>query len=122
MGGSSLGGRLALEVAARGRAASVTALSPAGFWTRDRELTYVKGVFWAMYSAGAALRPLGPAMAGSTAGRGGLYAAVVGRPARVGPGQGAGGMTAVLGGEPGIRGILAEAFPFTARGPVEVPG
>src|SRR5258708_27647798 len=32
--GSSLGGRLALEVAARGRAASVTALSPAGVWAR----------------------------------------------------------------------------------------
>jgi len=39
MGGSSLGGRLALEVAARNRAASVTALSPAGFWTRARELS-----------------------------------------------------------------------------------
>ena len=121
MGGSSLGGRLALEVAARDRAASVTALSPAGFWTRDRELAYVKGVFWAMYSAGAALRPLGPAMAGSTAGRAVLYAAIVSRPSRVGPEQAAGDMTAFVGAKPAIRAILAEAFPFTARVPLEVP-
>ena len=35
--GNSLGGRLALETGALGRAASVTALSPAGFWRSDRE-------------------------------------------------------------------------------------
>jgi alpha-beta hydrolase superfamily lysophospholipase len=39
--GNSLGGWVALELAQRGRALSVTALSPAGGWTRPRDLRRV---------------------------------------------------------------------------------
>jgi pimeloyl-ACP methyl ester carboxylesterase len=121
IGGSSLGGRLALEAAVRGRAASVTALSPAGFWTTGRELAYVRGVFWAMYSAGTALSPLGPRLAASTAGRAVLYAAIVARPSQVSAEQATGDMAAFMRAKPAMRAILAEAFPFAGRVPAEVP-
>jgi pimeloyl-ACP methyl ester carboxylesterase len=121
VGGSSLGGRLALEVAARGRAASVTALSPAGFWTRRGELGYVRGVFGVMSAAGAALRPAGGVLAGCTAGRAVLYAAIVARPSRVSAGQAAGDLAAFVRARPAVRAILAEAFPFAARIPAGVP-
>ena len=66
--GNSLGGRLALEAGAAGRAASVTALSPAGFWRSERELGYAKSVFRAMEILGARLRA-GGAQAGQQHGR-----------------------------------------------------
>lgn len=119
--GSSLGGRLALEMAVRGRAASVTALSPAGFWTRQRELRYVKTVFWAMNSVGTTLWPLRPALSYSTAGRALLYAAIVSKPSQISPEQAMGDMTAFLLAKPAMRAILAEAFPFTATIPDRVP-
>lgn len=119
--GSSLGGRLALELAVRGRAASVTALSPAGFWTRERELRYVKTVFWAMNAAGTALRPLRPALSYSTAGRALLYAAIVSRPSQISPEQAMGDMTAFLEAKSAMHAILVEAFPFTANIPDQVP-
>src|SRR5215813_12057294 len=121
LAGSSLGGRLALEVAARGRAASVTALSPAGFWTRSRELRYVKTVFGAMQTTGTALRPFAPGLAHSTAGRALLYAAIVSKPSQVTPQQAIGDMTAFLQAKPIMRAILAEASPFTAHIPRQVP-
>src|SRR5258707_10656178 len=74
-----------------------------------------------MYWAGAALRPMGPELAGSPAGRAVLYGAIVSRPSRVGAEQAAGDMTAFVGAKPAIRAILAEAFPFAARVPLEVP-
>ena len=49
--GNSLGGALALIAGARGRAATVTGLSPAGFWARDWEFSYAKGVFAAAHFA-----------------------------------------------------------------------
>jgi pimeloyl-ACP methyl ester carboxylesterase len=119
--GSSLGGRLALELGVRGRAASVTALSPAGFWTRGRELVWVRGVFGAMCGAGVVLRPAGAGLAGSVAGRAVMYAAAVARPSRVSAGQAAGDMAAFVRARPAVRAILAEAFPFAGRVPAGVP-
>jgi pimeloyl-ACP methyl ester carboxylesterase len=121
IGGSSLGGRLALELAARGRAASATALSPAGFWTTDRELRYAKAVFWAMHTVGTALRPLNAALSCSPAGRAVVYAAIVSRPSQITPGQAFGDMTAFLDTKDVIRAILREAFPFTSNIPRHVP-
>src|SRR5215469_13669491 len=46
LAGNSLGGRLALEAGAAGRAASVTALSPAGFWRGEREVRRARALFW----------------------------------------------------------------------------
>ena len=45
LAGNSLGGRLALEAGAVGRAASVTALSPAGFFRNRADMVYARAIF-----------------------------------------------------------------------------
>jgi pimeloyl-ACP methyl ester carboxylesterase len=119
--GNSLGGRLALEVGALGRAASVTALSPAGFWRSERELGYAKAVFRAMETLGARLEPVAPRLAGSTAGRAVLYATVVHHPSRMSPEQALGDMRAFMAASPALNAILTEASPFEGQIPADVP-
>jgi pimeloyl-ACP methyl ester carboxylesterase len=119
--GNSLGGRLALEAGALGRAASVTALSPAGFWRSERELGYAKAVFRTMQALGARLEPAAPRLAGSTAGRAVLYASVVHRPSRMSPEQALGDMRAFMAACPALNAILAEASPFEGEIPAGVP-
>ena len=50
LAGNSLGGLLALELARRGMAASVTALSPAGAWRNDRDYQAVARPFRIVYT------------------------------------------------------------------------
>jgi len=119
--GSSLGGRLALEAAVAGRAASVTALSPAGFWRSSRELTYARAVSKVMQAAGRLVQPLGPALARSTAGRAMIYAEIVSKPSLVGPEQAIGDMDAFLAARYTTNAILAAATPFTGTVPAGVP-
>jgi pimeloyl-ACP methyl ester carboxylesterase len=119
--GNSLGGRLALEAGALGRAASVTALSPAGFWRSERELGYAKAVFRTMETLGARLEPVAPRLAGRTAGRAVLYASVVHRPSRMSPEQALGDMRAFMAASPALNAILAEASPFEGQVPADVP-
>jgi pimeloyl-ACP methyl ester carboxylesterase len=119
--GNSLGGRLALEAGALGRAASVTALSPAGFWRSERELGYAKTVFRTMETLGARLEPVAPRLAGRTAGRAVLYATVVHRPSRMSPEQALGDMRAFKAASPALNAILAEASPFEGEIPAGVP-
>jgi pimeloyl-ACP methyl ester carboxylesterase len=94
--GNSLGGRLALEAAVAGRAATVTALSPAGFWRGRSELLYAGAVFKIMEFAGARTRRLAPAMSRTTAGRALLYGAIVSRPSRISPEQALGDTAAFV--------------------------
>ncbi len=119
--GNSLGGRLALEAGAAGRAASVTALSPAGFWRSNRELGYAKSVFRAMEILGARLEPAAPRLASSTAGRAVLYSTVVRRPSRMSREQATGDMAAFMAAGPALNAILAEATPFEGQIPDGVP-
>lgn len=119
--GNSLGGRLALETGVRGRAATVTALSPAGFWRSDRELRYAKAVFRTMQRTGKQLRPLAPTLSRSTAGRALMYATIVSRPSRLSPQQARDDMTAFLAAEDALNAILAAPTLFTGRLPAEVP-
>lgn len=119
--GNSLGGRLALEAGAAGRAASVTALSPAGFWRSGLELGYAKAVFRVMQVLGARLEPAAPRLSASTAGRAVLYATIVRRPSRMSPRQAAGDMRAFLAARPALNAILAEVSPFDGRIPDGVP-
>ena len=79
LAGNSLGGWVALELALLGRARSVTALSPAGFWT-PREHLYVKRSILFGRRAGRRLRPLMPALVASAAGRTALYWQFLGKP------------------------------------------
>jgi len=119
--GNSLGGRLALEAGALGRAATVTALSPAGFWRSERELGYAKAVFRTMETLGARLEPVAPRLADHTAGRAVLYASVVHRPSRMSPEQALGDMRAFMAASPALNAILAEASPFEGQVPGDVP-
>ncbi|MER5729564.1 alpha/beta fold hydrolase [Streptomyces sp. NPDC002138] len=83
--GNSLGGLLALEMGRVGLVRSVTALSPAGFWS-ETERRYAFGALRAM-RAGAHALPL-PAVARlsrSAAGRAALTGTIYARPARRSP-------------------------------------
>jgi pimeloyl-ACP methyl ester carboxylesterase len=119
--GCSLGGLLALEIAASGRAASVTALAPAGFWTSITELRYAVAVNKVMQTVGRLVRPLGPALSRNTAGRALIYALVVAKPSQVRPEQAWGDMAAFLDSSSAMNAILAAAVPFTDNLPAEVP-
>ena len=121
IGGNSLGGMIALEAALFGRAASVTALSPAGFWRSGRELAYIKGVFRTMQVLGARLRPAAPRLSRSVAGRTLLYAAIVSRPGRMTPEQAEGDLAAFLAAKPALDLILAGAAPYHGEIPSHVP-
>ncbi|MEV7414085.1 alpha/beta fold hydrolase [Streptomyces sp. NPDC089919] len=83
--GNSLGGLLALELGRQKLVRSVTALSPAGFWT-DGELRYVVTALVAL-RAGARSLPL-PAvrrLSRTAAGRAALTSAIYARPGRRSP-------------------------------------
>jgi pimeloyl-ACP methyl ester carboxylesterase len=120
MAGCSLGGLLALEIAAGGRAASITALSPAGFWTTAAELRYAIAVNKVMQAGGRLVRPLGPALSRRTAGRALIYALIVARPSQVRPEQARGDMEAFLDSSSAMNAILAAAVPFAETVPPEV--
>lgn len=119
--GNSLGGRLALEAGVRGRAATVTALSPAGFWRNRGEIAYDRAVFKIMELAGARTQRFAPALVRSTAGRAILYGAIVSRPSRMTPQQALGDTTAFLAATDALHVILAGMTNFTGAMPAGVP-
>jgi pimeloyl-ACP methyl ester carboxylesterase len=121
MAGNSLGGRLALEAAVAGRAASATALSPAGFWRTEREATMARAAFTVMEAVGGRLQRFGPALSRHTAGRALLYGVTVSRPSRVPAAQAAGDMPAFLAAHDALEAILAQMTPFTGQIPADVP-
>jgi pimeloyl-ACP methyl ester carboxylesterase len=121
LAGNSLGGWLALEAAASGRAASVTAFAPAGFWRTSLQFTYARAVLRTMQTLGRSARPLGPALSRKTAGRALIYAVIVSRPSRVSPVQAAGDMAAFLAARKAASSILSAATPFTDFVPENVP-
>src|SRR5258708_8449709 len=105
--GNSLGGRLALEAGVIGRAATVTALSPAGFWRSDTEARYARAIFKIMEFSGARMQRLAPALSRSTGGRALLYSAIVSRPSRMSPAQAQGDMAAFLASRDALEVVLA---------------
>jgi pimeloyl-ACP methyl ester carboxylesterase len=119
--GNSLGGRLALEAAAAGWAASATGLSPAGFWRSEREAKTARATFKLMETAGGRLRRFGPALSRHTAGRALTYGAIVNRPSRMTAEQAQGDMAAFLAAHDALTAILAELAPFTGQIPDGIP-
>jgi pimeloyl-ACP methyl ester carboxylesterase len=119
--GNSLGGRLALEAGVAGRAATVTALSPAAFWRNRGEMLYGRAVFKILEATGAWTRPLAPALARSVSGRAVVFSAIVSRPARLSPGQALGDITAFVAARDAINLVLADISNFTGRVPDGVP-
>jgi pimeloyl-ACP methyl ester carboxylesterase len=119
--GNSLGGRLALEAGAAGRAATVTALSPAGFWRARREMLYGWAVFKIMEATGAWSRPLAPALARSGVGRAVVFSAIVSRPGRLSPEQALGDITSFVAAREAVNLVLADINNFTGQIPHGVP-
>ncbi len=121
MAGNSLGGRLALEAGAAGRAASVTALSPAGFFRNRGDMLYARSIFKLMQAAGRVLEPVAPALLRSTAGRGLVYSAVVSHPSRLTVEQAIGDMAAFMAASDALDVVLAGIGQFTGQLPADVP-
>jgi pimeloyl-ACP methyl ester carboxylesterase len=119
--GNSLGGRLALEAAAAGWAASATGLSPAGFWRSEREKNQARAIFKIMEAAGVRLRPFGPALSRHTAGRAVLYGPFVSRPSRMTAEQALDDMIAFLAARDALHAVLADLTSFTGQVPDGVP-
>ncbi|KUL26803.1 alpha/beta fold hydrolase [Actinoplanes awajinensis] len=84
VGGSSMGGGIALELGRRGRASAVTAFSPVGFWPAG-------GGRWGRFVVGAAragsttLDPLLPRLLATRAGRAALCSVFYAHPSRLDP-------------------------------------
>lgn len=119
--GNSLGGRLALEAAVTGRAASATGLSPAGFWRSEREAAMARAIFKAMQAAGGRLQRYAPALSRHTAGRALLFGAIVSRPSRLSAEQALGDMTAFLAAREALDAVLAQMTQFTGRIAGDIP-
>jgi pimeloyl-ACP methyl ester carboxylesterase len=121
LAGNSLGGRLALQAAVAGRAASVTALSPAGFWHNEREARYAKAMFKVMQVAAGRLHRAVPVLSRSTAGRAVTHGAIVARPSRLSAEQALGDVAAFLAARDALNAVLAQMTPFTDHLAVGVP-
>jgi pimeloyl-ACP methyl ester carboxylesterase len=119
--GNSLGGAIALALAATGHAASVTALSPAGFPARDSEVRYAKAIFTASLVTGRAVMPLVPRLSRSAAGRALLYGAMVTRPGLITPEQAHGDVAGFVASGAAMRIVFAAPPRFTAPIPDNVP-
>lgn len=84
MVGSSLGARLVLEMARRGRAGAVVALDPGGFW-QGWERTFFNATITASLALVRALRPALPTITGNVVGRTALMAQLSARPRALDP-------------------------------------
>jgi pimeloyl-ACP methyl ester carboxylesterase len=103
--GNSLGGWIAAELAARGRARSVVALSPAGLWTR-RELAYSRRTLHWSWLAARRIAPHAELIARSAIGRWLAFGRVSTRPWRLEPDSAAYQLRAYAG---------SPSFPRTLR-------
>ncbi|MGW6291513.1 alpha/beta fold hydrolase [Streptomyces sp. NPDC055058] len=117
--GNSLGGLLALEMGRAGLARSVTALSPAGFWTQA-ERRYAFGVLIAMRRLAERMPlPLVERLARSAAGRAALTSTIYARPGRRAP-EAVVAETLALAGAPAFAETLRAGT--TVRFTDDVPG
>jgi pimeloyl-ACP methyl ester carboxylesterase len=119
--GNSLGGALALVLAATGQAASVTALSPAGFPNRRYQMAYDRAFFEIAVASGNWLRPVIPALSRSKAGRATLFGMVVARPGRMSAEQARCDMAGIAGTKDAMRAVFATFEPFTMAIPDGIP-
>jgi pimeloyl-ACP methyl ester carboxylesterase len=119
--GNSLGGLIALEMARRGLARSVNALSPAGFANRP-EMLGARASLWLTVRAARWMAPRAQAMTARPRARALIFAQVVAHPTRLTPGDGADSIRA-LAEAPWFDATLRSIrpFQFTGAGPIPVP-
>lgn len=98
-----------------GRAQSVTALSPAGFWARWWQFGYAKAVFTSTQLAGPLVRPFLPRLARGAVGRRLIDGAFVARPSAMPAEQAAADALAFFAARATVRAVLAERVSFTGR-------
>jgi pimeloyl-ACP methyl ester carboxylesterase len=122
--GNSLGGSLALMAGAVGRAATVTALSPAGFWARRWEVRYARAAFLGAQFAGPVVQPFVPALVRSTVGRWLIEGAFLARPKAMTAEQAAADAVAFFAARDAVRAVMADpvfATDFAGDMPADVP-
>jgi len=98
VGGNSMGGAIALELARRGAVRSAVAIAPAGFWTPQERRWCQDSLSRAKAQIGL-LRPVLPAVVATAAGRTAFGWQVLGRPWAVPPAELVGTADALLGAE-----------------------
>ncbi|MEU9667586.1 alpha/beta fold hydrolase [Streptomyces bobili] len=119
VGGNSLGGLLALELGREKRVRSVTALSPAGFWS-EAERRYAFGVLLTMRQLSRRMPlPLVERLSRSAAGRTALTSTIYARPARRSP-EAVVAETLALAGATGFDQTLRSGA--TVRFTEDIPG
>ena len=118
--GNSMGGGIGLELARRGAARSVTAISPVGFWTA-RERRYCQLSLSTLATAPAAVRPLVKALAGTVPGRVALFAQLFAHPERI-PADEAVSMLDDAWAAPAFAGALAAFDHYRFTDPEQLRG
>jgi pimeloyl-ACP methyl ester carboxylesterase len=119
--GNSLGARLSLDAGVGGRAATVTALSPVGFFRGRGDFVYARSVFRVMQAAGRWLRPVAGRLAAKPAGRAVLVSTIVNRPGQLTAEQAVGNLQAFLRATDALDAVLASTDNFTGDIPADVP-
>jgi pimeloyl-ACP methyl ester carboxylesterase len=119
--GNSLGGLVALHAGANGRARSVTALSPAGFWRDEAEFAYTRRFFIGLLALADRLGPSAERAAGSRAIRQLVYSTLMAHPSRVPTDFVIGDVRAFMYARPTLRTLLAAAEPFLDEIALDVP-
>jgi pimeloyl-ACP methyl ester carboxylesterase len=119
--GNSLGGLVALHAAANGRARSVTALSPAGFWRDEAEFAYTRRFFIGLLALADRLGPSAERAARTRAMRQLVYTSLMAHPSRVPVDHVLGDVRGFMYARPTLRTLLAAAEPFTDPIPPDVP-
>ena len=117
--GNSLGGLIALEIALDGRATSVTALSPAGFWDGEADFTYINLMFKSVMTAAAFARPIARPILSTSLGRKALLSWLNAHAENIPPDVAYGDFKALTAASPNVRRLLAEHYQF--EGTIEVP-
>ncbi len=118
--GNSLGGLVALVAGAEGDARSVTALSPAGFWTTRAHFSYTRHIL----RTGMLSERLGARvelLAHTRAGRRLMYGLICAHPARISSAQALGDIQAFRYARPTLQLMLDAAAPFDRQIPNDVP-
>ena len=119
--GNSLGGRIALEAGVNGHARSVTALSPAGFWTTEATFAYTRHLFT---SAAGLMHRLGPRaemLSHTRSGRRLVYGMLMAHPARVPADNALGDVRAFARAQPALQTLLSQATAFDGTIAADVP-
>jgi pimeloyl-ACP methyl ester carboxylesterase len=121
LAGNSLGGLVALHAAANGRARSVTALSPAGFWRDEADFAYTRRFFVGLLALADRLGPSAERAARTRLVRQVVYSSLMAHPSRVPTDHVIGDVRAFMYARPTLRTMLVAAEPFTEPIPRDVP-